>query len=120
MRSRKRRVSREAKSIASNLMFAPMVMWMRLPVMAAEAGNAGAPAVETMRAISEKTEAVAEGIMAAQMSLARSAARFWPEILSGRTPSILNGVAAERSVNAALGPSGRRVKANYERLMKSK
>jgi len=120
MRSRKLRVSREATSVAANLMFAPMVMWMRLPVMAAEAGNAGGPAVETMLAISEKAEAMAEGMLAAQMSLASSAARFWPEVLSGRTPSILNGVAAERSVNAAFGPSGRRVKANYKRLMKSK
>lgn len=114
------RASREAKSIAANLMFAPMVMWMRLPLMAAEAGKAGRPAVETMLAISEKTEALVEGMIAAQLSLAGSAARFWPELLSGRTPSMLNGVAAERSVHAALGPSGRRVKANYKRLMKSK
>jgi hypothetical protein len=41
---------------------------------------------------------------------------FWPDIIAGRTPSLLSGAAVEHSVHAALKPSGRRVRANYKRL----
>ena len=40
---------------------------------------------------------------------------FWPEVFGPR-PSLLTGVAVERSVNAALKPASRRVKANFRRL----
>jgi hypothetical protein len=50
------------------------------------------------------------------MSFLQSASRFWPEILAGRTPSLFNGVAAERSISAALKPASRTVKANFRRL----
>jgi hypothetical protein len=36
--------------------------------------------------------------------------------MSGRMPSMLNGVAFERSVEAALRPARRAVQANYRRL----
>jgi hypothetical protein len=45
-----------------------------------------------------------------------SVASFWPELLSGQVPSIWNGVALQRSLDAALRPAGRRVRANYRRL----
>jgi hypothetical protein len=66
--------------------------------------------------VQEKANAVAEGALAAQMALWQSAARFWPEVFSGRTPSLLNGVAVERSISAALKPASRAVKANFRRL----
>ena len=97
-------------------MLAPMVVFMRLPLMAAEAGNAGRLATELALAINEKAAALLEGVFAAQLSIMASAARFWPEILSGRTPSILSGAAVEKSLNAALRPAGRRVRANFRRL----
>ena len=106
---------RSATELASNLMLAPMVMWMRMPLLAGEA-HAGAGGVETMRAVSEKGMAMAQGIAAAQVSVAGAAMRFWPELLSGRTPSMLNGVAVEQALHAALKPAGRKVKANYRRL----
>jgi hypothetical protein len=112
------RQSRETSLIAGNLMLAPMVAWMRLPLMAADAHSGKSWGTETARAMNEKTAAVAEGMFAAQMSFVQSAARFWPEVLSGRTPSILNGVAAELSLNAAMKPASRRVKANFRRLSK--
>jgi hypothetical protein len=111
-----RKTRRRAASIAGDLILAPMVAFMRLPLMAAEAGNTGAWAAETARAVHEKTSAAAEGMFAAQMSLFGSAARFWPEMLSGRTPSIFSGAAIEQSVNAALRPAGRKVRANFKRL----
>jgi hypothetical protein len=114
-----RRATRETTTIAGNLMLAPMVAAMRLPLMASESRGANPFGVETQRAIVEKSAAIAEGIFAAQMSMIQSAWRFWPEVLSGRTPSVLNGVAAERSMNAALKPASRRVKANFKRLARS-
>ncbi len=97
-------------ALGRNLMLAPMVVFMRLPVMAAEAGDAGAWGTETALAFNEKAAALAEGVFAAQMSLLVSASRFWPEFLSGRTPSICSGAAIEHSLNAALRPAGRRVR----------
>ena len=106
---------RNASDLASNLMLAPMVMWMRMPLLTSEA-NAGAGGVETMRAVTEKGMAMAQGIAAAQVSVAGAVMRFWPEVLSGKTPSMLNGVAAEQAFHAALKPAGKTVKANYRRL----
>lgn len=113
---RRRKASRETSAIAASLMLAPMVASMRLPLMAADAKRATLIGTETMLAVTEKTAAAAEGAFAAQLSFLQSALRFWPELLSGQTPSIFNGAAAERSFNAALKPAGRRVKANFRRL----
>lgn len=96
-------------------MLAPAVVMLRLPLMAAEAGGLGWRE-ESARAVSEKMAAVAEGVTAAQLSLVDSFSRFWPEIMTGQAPSVLNGVALERSVHAALKPTSRRVKANFKRL----
>jgi len=111
-----RRSRRAAQVLAQDLMLAPAVMAMRLPLLAAEAGRQGAWPAETIAAASEKAAAVAEGIAAAQMSLLVSASRYWLELWSGRTPSLLSGVAAERALQAAFAPSGRRVRANHGRL----
>ncbi len=115
-RNRLLRASRQSTAIAGGLMLAPMVMAMRLPVMATEARNGKMLKGESMSAVTEKTAAMAEGMVAAQMSYFNSAMQFWPEVLSGKTPSVLNGVAAQRSVTAALRPASKRVKANYRRL----
>lgn len=110
------KASRQSTAIAGSLMLAPMVMAMRLPVMATEAHNGKMLKGESLAAMTEKTAAMAEGIVAAQMSYFQSAMQFWPEVLSGKTPSVLNGVAAQRSVTAALRPASKRVKANFRRL----
>ncbi|WP_332311491.1 hypothetical protein [Mesorhizobium comanense] len=105
---------REAAGIGADLMLAPMVAMMRLPLMVAENGRVNSP--ETARAVHEKATAAAEGAFAAQMALWQSAARFWPEVLSGRTPSLFNGIAAANSISAGLKPASRVVKANFRRL----
>ena len=110
------KAARETAAIAGSLMLAPMVAFMRLPLMAMEARGAKSLGVETMNAVSEKSTAMAEGAFAAQMSLVQSASLFWPEVFSGRTPSMFSGAAVERSVNAALKPASRRVTANFRRL----
>lgn len=115
-RTGKGRHVREAASIGADLMLAPMVAMMRLPIMAMDAGSRQPWGTETALAVNEKTAAMAEGVLAAQMSFLRSASGFWPELLSGRTPSLFNGVAAQRSITAALTPASRAVRANFLRL----
>ena len=112
----KSRRAQEAASIGADLMLAPMVAMMRLPLMAMDAGSSQPWGTESARAVTEKSAAIAEGAFAAQMSFLQSASRFWPELLSGRTPSLFNGVAAELSISAALKPASRAVKANFRRL----
>ena len=87
----------------TGLMLAPFVVGMRLPLLAMEAQKGGAPGRETVRAVSEKIAAAAEGMVAAQLSLLTSMA-------------VANGVAVERSLRAALRPASRRVEANFSRL----
>ena len=111
-----RKTARQSTSIAGDLMLAPMVALMRLPLMAADASSGRTSGSETELAVSEKANAITEGVIAAQMSMIHSVTQFWPEVFSGKTPSMLNGVAAERSMKAALRPASRRVKANFKRL----
>jgi len=116
----KNRRSRRYGALAApgGLALAPMVAAMRLPLLAAEAGNVGKLASETGLAVTEKIEAAAEGMVAAQWSLFSSALSFWPDVFSGKTPAMLSGAAVERSMQAALAPASRRVSANYRRLSK--
>jgi hypothetical protein len=116
MKKRSGRSGAEPASIAGDLMLAPIVALMRLPLMATETGRGAAWRTETNGAVSEKLAAVAEGAMAAQLSVMQSALRFWPEIFAGRTPSLLSGVAMERSIMAALTPASKQVRANFKRL----
>ncbi|MER2537249.1 MAG: hypothetical protein ABTQ31_19020 [Rhizobiaceae bacterium] len=115
----KTRTARRSATAYANLMLAPAVVMMRMPLLAAEAGrSSGGVGAETMRAVSEKAAALAEGAAAAQMSLFGAAMSFWPEVASGRVPALLSGKAAERSLDAALKPIGQRVRANHRRLSK--
>jgi hypothetical protein len=102
-------------AIAFDLMLAPMVIAMRLPLMASERRDGKFLGAEAWRAITEKNVALAEGVLAAQLSLMRSATIFWFDPFAGRKPS-LSGRAAARSAQAALKPTSRRVKANFRRL----
>jgi len=107
----------KSRSLASDLVLAPWVVWMRTPTLIAEAGRAsGGVGAETTRAVTEKVAAVAQGLAAAQMSAIGSAMSFWPDVFAGRTPSILSGVAAERMAQAALAPMGKTIRSNYRRL----
>ncbi|AZO08807.1 MULTISPECIES: hypothetical protein [unclassified Mesorhizobium] len=115
---RRKRHVRNAASLYSDLMLAPAVVMMRLPMIALDAGSSAPNGVEAAGAISEKALACAEGLYAAQVTLFRSALRFWPEIFSGRSPSLLNGAAGKAALVAAVRPASRRVRANFHRLTK--
>lgn len=97
-------------------MLAPAVMAFRMPILAQEASATNPFRTETMKAVTEKAAAAAEGMMAAQLTLARSVWTFWPEMLSGQVPALLSGKAAQQATDAALKPAGKRVRANFGRL----
>ncbi|RST84317.1 hypothetical protein EJC49_21450 [Aquibium carbonis] len=107
---------RSGMILAADLMLAPMVATMRLPLMLSEPRGSGVMGVETLKAVTEKSAAFAEGLMAANLSYVTSMMSFWPEVLAGKTPSLLSGAALEHSLHAALKPSGKRVRANFRRL----
>lgn len=102
-------------AIAFDLMLAPMVIAMRLPLMASETRDGKFFGAEAWRAITEKNVALVEGILAAQLSLMRSATIFWFDAFAGRKRPRPSG-AISRSAQAALKPASRRVKANFRRL----
>lgn len=110
------RPTRSTTAIAASLSLAPHVVAMRLPLLFLEAFDAGSARNETNRATEEKAVAAVEGIVAAQTIMAQSAAFFWWELMSGRTPSLLSGAAFRRAADAAMRPSGKQVRANYKRL----
>ncbi len=62
----------EAAFLMGGLSLAPLVIMMRLPLMAAEAQKGHGRGVETARAVMEKSAAVAEGAVAAQLALAQA------------------------------------------------
>lgn len=98
------------------LLLTPAVVSLRLPLLAVELGGGDPWRGETVRAAAEKVAAALEGTIAAQAVLASSFLAFWPEMLSGRVPSLVDGSALRLASNAALRPSARRVKANFKRL----
>ena len=59
------RLSRAGGRVAADLMLVPWVMWMRLPILAAEARSINPWRTETTGAVIEKTAAMAEGMLAA-------------------------------------------------------
>lgn len=100
----------------AGLMLAPAVMMFRMPLLAAEANGSDPWRMETTRAIAEKAAATMEGMLAAQMALTSSLWSFWPEVISGKVPSLMNGRTLRLASDAALKPAARRVKANFRRL----
>lgn len=110
---------KDPTKITSDLMFAPMVVAMRLPVIWAEAQSLGLPK-ETIRAATEKAEAFSAGIIAAQMVWAEAAVTFWPKVFAGHHPVQLAGETAQAMLVASLKPSSREVRSNFNRLTRSK
>jgi hypothetical protein len=121
MPARSRKIAtRSAARLGGNLMLAPAVVMMRLPLLAVEAGQLNPWRAETIRATNEKLFALAEGAVAAQISLAQSTMQFWLQVAAGGAPSLFSSAAIEKATQAALGPSGKHVRSNYNRLRRSR
>ena len=116
MKSRKRSTGAVAK-VAQELMLAPMVMALRLPIMTAEAtGSACAGKSESAGAGSEKWQAMADGMAAAQFAWIRGVVLF-PLALAKATSATgpFMDMAGDIAV-AALQPAARQVRLNHNRL----
>jgi len=110
---RGRRVRAEI-ALAQNLMLAPWVVGLRMPILVAEASGSllsGRP--ESVRAMSEKVSALAQGILAAQVAWTRGAFTFPLAVADASSPlaDIVRSMAL-----AALEPAGRQVRLNHRRL----
>ncbi len=110
------RFDRRYAALAAELAFAPAVVLMRMPLLAAESRGDGLAGVETALAVREKAEALVEGMAAAQLAMFGSAMRFWPDLMAGKSPADVIGSAMHHTARAAMKPMGRRVRANYRRL----
>ncbi|RTM00945.1 MAG: hypothetical protein EKK31_22125 [Hyphomicrobiales bacterium] len=104
------------KHSGSDLLLAPVVIGMRVPLIALDALSGAPNGKEAMLAVQEKAIAAAEGLFAAQAATFKAALSFWPELLAGKSPSLLDGRAAGAATAAALRPVARRVRHNYDRL----
>jgi hypothetical protein len=100
----------------SIMSLAPMVIALRIPMMVAEAAAHGGSRPETLRAYSEKTAAMLEGVAAAQAEFAASGLKAWLSMLAGSVDRRAMGRAQEAALRAALIPVSRRVTANLRRL----
>lgn len=110
---RGRRVRAEI-ALAQNLMLAPWVVGLRLPILAAEATSSlvsGRP--ETVKAVSEKVSALAQGILAAQVAWTRGALTLPLVIADASSP--LADIGRSMAL-AAVEPAGRQVRLNHRRL----
>jgi hypothetical protein len=104
-------------ALAENLMLAPAVMTMRLPIMAAEAAASALGAKsESAGAVAEKWRAMGDGFVAAQFAWIQGAMLF-PLSLAKATS--LHGpiidMAGDIAV-AALQPAAIQVRRNHRRL----
>lgn len=115
-----RRKPSEALALAQALSLTPLILAMRVPVIAAECAGTALGRAETSRALSEKCNAFVDGAAAAQIALARSALMFWPDVMSGRTPTIFSGEALQGALTASARPMAKTLRANYRRLTSRK
>ncbi len=107
-----------ASGVHKDLLLAPMVMAMRMPILLAEAASGKASPGEAHKAVTEKVMAGVEGAMAMQASMLKSAMDFWPGVLRGRHPSDLMANSVVKAGNEALKPASRAVRNNFDRLRK--
>lgn len=114
----KRRKTAARLALAENLMLAPMVMAMRMPIMSAEAAGSmlSGKKSESAGAVAEKWQAMTDGMAAAQFAWMQSAFML-PFSLAKATSAgaPFMDMASDIAV-AALQPAGRQVRLNHRRL----
>lgn len=111
---------RKKATAAADLMLAPWVIVMRMPLLMLEGSrNPWRRAVELEKAVVEKAAAAFESAGVAQAELAQASIRAWGDMANGRAfdhAGMLN--AWSDLADAAMAPAARRVRANYRRLSK--
>jgi len=115
MTNERAKMRRASAAITRDLLLAPAVMAMRLPLMTAEAGGSSLTS-ETAGAVAEKMTAFTEGLAAAQFAWMRSAMLMPFALASAASPMAPFVDMAEAVTAAALGPAGKQVRKNHKRL----
>ncbi|UGX86825.1 hypothetical protein [Phyllobacterium meliloti] len=107
----------KSRAPVHDLQMASMVIAMRLPVMMMEGLTEKSAKTESTRAVSEKMAAMTDGVVAAQMSVMNSAATFWLDVWSGKSPAAIAQATIDKATKAALHPGRKTLRANYKRLV---
>lgn len=108
-------------AVAESLMLAPMVVAMRLPIMAAEAaGSAIAGKSESAGAVAEKWQAMADGVAAAQFAWLRGAMLLPLALAKAASPAAPFMEMAGEIAVAALQPAAKQVRHNHRRLSRGR
>lgn len=106
----------KSRAPVHDLQMASMVIAMRLPMMMMEGMTDKSDKPESTRAVSEKMAAVTDGVVAAQISVMNSAATFWLDVWSGKSPAAIAQATIDKATQAALKPGRKTLRANYKRL----
>ncbi len=111
------KTTRKKQHHVADVQLAAMVIAMRLPVMAMESMTNKAGGQEANRAVSEKVAAAVDGVVQAQLSIMNTAATFWLDVMSGKSPASLINTAVSKATDAALKPGRKTLRSNYKRLV---
>jgi hypothetical protein len=100
-----------------NLLMASQVVGHRLPLLWMESlglGRSGRP--ESERMVTEKMEALVEGMLGAQMEMMSACMAMGTAVLFGKSPERAARKGANRVLRAATRPAERKMRSNVKRL----
>ncbi len=101
----------------TNPFLASLVIAQRMPLLWLESlGLAPAGRKESERMVTEKIDAVSQGVVAAQVEMIRTSIQVSTAFASGRSPAaaILRGT--QRVARAAMAPGEKKIRSNIRRL----
>ena len=100
-----------------NLFLAPMVISQRLPILWLESiGVAPTGRRESERMVTEKVDAISEGLFAAQREIMLATFAMGTAMMAGHSPVAAAIRGTERATQAALAPGERKMRRNFKRL----
>jgi hypothetical protein len=106
-----------SKSDMSQLQLAPMVVAQRLPLLWLEMfGFSSGGRRESERMVTEKVEAVSEGIMAAHWEAVSAFIDVGTAMMTGKSPAAAALRGHQSMMDAAVKPAAKHVRSNLRRL----
>ena len=105
----------------NSLLLAPIVVSQRLPLLWLEAMGFASPGrKESERMVTEKVDAMSEGVVAAQMQMVRTSIAINTAFWTGQSPVAAAIRGTQRVARAAVLPGHRKMRSNIKRLSISK
>lgn len=99
------------------LFLAPIVVSQRMPLLWLEAMGIASPGrQESERMVTEKVDAVSQGVVAAQMEMMRATIAIGTAFWTGRSPVAAAIRGTHRVARAAVIPGHRKMRSNIKRL----